>query len=305
MFHGFARCQYKQFSTHEFWLPKTPSGPHDANNIANVSVTQGVNVSCFDFVGGKDFFLEKLGVVYDMAKMKKLDLFSVDSDVIAKLSALQSIYHHLQQVEAKSLLRMKVQFDNADISDPPPESMVTATMHELERKYSTEDEAVIVLMKSDACRMVSPRFLNVLDEHTFLDGMPDLKSELGVDVYAAAIMQQLAPVFKSSAKATIAAIIRSEPPSTGVDVLQFMRRTLLYIEQHKELIKRQKRVAKEVRTAPDGIDPRNVEDDNDQEELGDLSIGVEGADIIAKTARDVFRVLFNGHIYTWSRGSGK
>jgi hypothetical protein len=306
LFHGFARCQYKQFSTHEFWLPKSPSGPHDTNNIANIPVKEGVNVSCFDFVGGKDFFLEKLGVVYDKrAKMKTSDLLSMDSDVIAKLSALKSVYHHLQQVEAKSLLKMKVQFDQADIPDPPPESMITSMMHELERKYNTEDEAIIVLMKPDACRIVKPRFLNYMDEHAFLDGMPDLTSTLGVDAYAAAIMQQLAPVFKSSARATISAIIHSVPPSDGVDVLQFMRSTLSYIQQHKELVREKKKAAKEVRSAPDAIDPGNVDEDDDQEQLGDLSIGVEGADMIAKTARDVFRVLFNGHIYSWSRGSGK
>jgi hypothetical protein len=305
LFHGFARCQYKQFSTHEFWLPKSPSGPHDADNIANIPLKDGVNVSGFDFVGGKDFFLEKLGVVFNSTTMKKLDILSMDSDVIEKLSALKSIYHHLQQMEAKSLLKMKVQFDNADIPDPPPESMVTAIMHELERKYSTDDEAIIVLMKPDASRLAKPRFLNYLDEHAFLDGMPDLTSELGVDAYAAAIMQQLAPVFKSSAKATISAILRSEPPSNGVDVLQFMRNTLSYIEQHKELIKIRKRAVKEIRSAPDANDPHNVYEEDDQEEFGDLSIGVEGADMIAKTARDVFRVLFNGHIYSWSRGSGK
>jgi hypothetical protein len=303
-FHGFSRLQYKQFSTHEYWLPKSPPGPHDIENITNVPLKDGVNVSSLDFVGGKNSFLESLGVLYDQRSMKKIDILDVNSGVIEKLTALRSMYHHLQEIEAKALLKMKVQFDKADIPDPPPESMVTATMHELERKFSTEDEAVILLMKPDACRSVNPRFLNYLDEHTFLDGMPDMTAELGVDAYAEAIMEQLAPVFKTSGRATISAIIHSKPPSGAVDVLQFMRDKLSYIEQHKELIRKQKKAAKEVRSAPDGIDPR-VDEDNDQEELGDLSIGVDGADMIAKTARDVFRVLFSGHLYSWSRDSGR
>lgn len=76
------------------------------------------------------------------------------------------------------------------------------------------------------------------------------------------------------------------------------------LNKHKELIRKQKKAAKEVRSAPDGIDPR-VDEDNDQEEFGDLSIGEDDADMIAKTARDVFRVLFSGHLYTWSRDSGR
>lgn len=306
-FHGFARCQYKQYSTHEMWLPKSPAAPHDVENIANVTLASGVNVSSLDFVGGEDQFLAKLGVVYNTKKSNsKLNLASDNYGIIDKLTAFKSVYHHLQEMEAKALLKMKVQFDNDLIPDPPPPSMVTAMMHEMSRKFNTEDEAILLLVKPDACRLVNPSFLNYLDEHTFLDGMPDLTEELGVDRYAAAIMKQLAPVFKFTAKATISAIVHSKPPSDEVDVLNFMRDVFLYINKHKEIIKQRKKAATELRVAPaDAIDPSNVDYEDNEDEHGDLSIGVEGADMISKTARDIFKVLFHGHIYTWSRNSGR
>jgi hypothetical protein len=300
-FHGFARCQYKQFSTPAVWLPKSPPAWRDSAHLNNISVSAGINVRSLDFVGGQLVFLNHLGI----SNIKdNVDVIRTDSDVIDKLQAFKMVYDSLQNVEAKSLLMMKTQFDDAVIPNPPPQHMVTAMMHELLKKSHNDETAVLVLVKPDACHTVNPTFLNYSDDHSYLDGMPDLTAQLGVDTYADAIMAQLPLVWKSTGKATISAIINSEPPSLGVDVLCFMREKLLYIATHKELMKQQKkRRAETIRNPPEASDPRNVEEEDDEREE-DLSTGIDGADMIARTARDMFKTLFNGHIYTWSKTSG-
>jgi hypothetical protein len=130
---------------------------------------------------------------------------------------------------------MRHRFEN-DGDGIPSESLISSTIRELLVKSNSKYRGVLIPIRHDqSFDNLSPKFLNYLETHTYLDGMPDLTETLGVAKSAAAIMRQISLLWKPTG-ISMSLVIESTPPTevAVVDVFDFMRRVLTLIKNQKK-----------------------------------------------------------------------